>query len=89
MRPAIVGSLEQVAIATLISVPLAIMTAVFLNEIGGRLARPVRIIVDAMSAIPSIVAGLFIYAAFILDARPAPAGIRRRARARGADAARR
>ena len=52
----IVGSLEMVAIATLISVPLAIMTAIFLNEVGGRMARPLRMIVDAMSAIPSIVA---------------------------------
>jgi phosphate transport system permease protein len=62
----IVGSLEMVGLATLLSVPLGVLTAVFLNEIGGRLARPVRMIVDAMSAIPSIVAGLFIYAAFIL-----------------------
>jgi len=63
---AIVGTLEQVGLAVLISVPLAVATAVYLNEIGGRLARPVRIIVDAMSAIPSIVAGLFIFAAVIL-----------------------
>ncbi len=63
---AIVGSIEMVAIATLLTVPLGIATAIFLNEIGGRLARPLRTIVDAMSAIPSIVAGLFIYAAFIL-----------------------
>jgi phosphate transport system permease protein len=62
----IVGSLEMVGLAALLSVPLGILTAVVLNEIGGRLARPVRMIVDAMSAIPSIVAGLFIYAAFIL-----------------------
>jgi phosphate transport system permease protein len=63
---AIVGSLEMVGIATLLSVPLGIATAVFLSEIKGRLARPVRMIVDAMSAIPSIVAGLFIYAAVII-----------------------
>ena len=63
---AIVGSLEMVGIATLISVPLGIATAVFLSEIRGRMARPVRMIVDAMSAVPSILAGLFIYAAFIL-----------------------
>jgi len=63
---AIVGSLEMVGIATLLSVPLGIATAVFLNEIKGPMARPVRMIVDAMSAIPSIVAGLFIYAAFII-----------------------
>jgi phosphate transport system permease protein len=63
---AVIGSLEMVGIATLLSVPLGIATAVFLNEIRGGMARPVRMIVDAMSAIPSIVAGLFIYAAFIL-----------------------
>jgi phosphate transport system permease protein len=63
---AIVGSLEMVGIATLLSIPLGIATAVFLSEIQGRMARPVRMIVDAMSAIPSIVAGLFIYAAFVI-----------------------
>ena len=63
---AVVGSLEMVAIATMLSIPLGIATAVFLSEIGGRLARPVRMIVDAMSAIPSIVAGLFVFAAFII-----------------------
>jgi phosphate transport system permease protein len=63
---AVLGTLEQVGLATLMSVPLGVLTAVFLNEIGGPLARPVRMIVDAMSAIPSIVAGLFIFAAFIL-----------------------
>jgi phosphate transport system permease protein len=63
---AIVGSFEQVGLAILLSVPLGIMTAVFLNEVGGWLARPVRMVVDAMSATPSIVAGLFIYAVFIL-----------------------
>lgn len=63
---AIVGTLQQVGLAMLLSVPLGVATAVFLNEIGGRLARPVRLIVDAMSALPSIVAGLFIYAALII-----------------------
>jgi phosphate transport system permease protein len=63
---AIVGSLEMVGIATALTVPLGIATAIFLNEIGGPMARPLRTIVDAMSAIPSIVAGLFVYAAFII-----------------------
>jgi len=63
---AIIGTLEQVALAVAISVPLGVITAVFLNEIGGRLARPVRIIVDSMSSIPSILAGLFIYAIWVL-----------------------
>lgn len=63
---AILGTLEQVGIATLISVPLAILCAVFLNEIGGPMARPVRLFVDAMSGVPSIVAGLFIYAVWVV-----------------------
>lgn len=63
---AIVGTLEQVGLAVLLSVPLGVATAVFLNEIGGRVARPIRLIVDAMSAVPSVVAGLFIYAALVL-----------------------
>lgn len=62
----IVGTLEQVMIATVFTVPLAIMTAVYLNEIGGRLERPVRFIVDAMSGVPSIVAGFFIYTFFVI-----------------------
>lgn len=63
---AIVGTLEQVGLASLISVPLGITAAVYLNEVRGRLSRILRMIVDAMSAVPSIVAGLFIYAAWIL-----------------------
>ena len=63
---AIVGTIQQVGIASLIAVPLGITTAVYLNEVKGRLAKPLRTVVDAMSAVPSIVAGLFIYAAWIV-----------------------
>jgi phosphate transport system permease protein len=63
---AIVGTVEQILIATLISVPLAVSAAVFLAEVGGRLAQPVRIIVEAMTALPDIIAGVFVYVAFIL-----------------------
>ena len=63
---AIVGTLIQIGIALAISIPLGIVTALFLNEVGGRFARFVRTIVDAMTALPSIVAGLFIYSAIIL-----------------------
>jgi phosphate transport system permease protein len=73
---AIVGTFEQVGLAMLISVPLGVATAVFLNEIGGWLARPVRTIVDAMSAIPSIVAGLFIFIAVIESLHVHPPGMR-------------
>jgi phosphate transport system permease protein len=59
---AIIGSLEQVGLALLFSVPLSLLTAVFLNEVRGPLRRPVRLFVDAMSGLPSIVAGLFIFA---------------------------
>lgn len=64
---AIVGTLQQVGIAMVISVPLAVLTAVFMNEIGGRFARVVRFVVDTMSGTPSIVAGLFIYSIVILQ----------------------
>lgn len=61
-----VGSLEQLGIATVLAVPLGILAAVFLAEVGGVLAHPVRVIVTAMTALPEIVAGLFIYATVIL-----------------------
>lgn len=63
---AIVGTLIQISIALIVTVPLGIATAVYLNEVGGRFARFVRTICDAMTALPSIVAGLFVYAAIIL-----------------------
>ena len=63
---AAVGSLEQLALATLFSVPLGITAAVFLAEVGGSFERPVRTIVNAMTALPSIIAGLFIYALAVL-----------------------
>jgi phosphate transport system permease protein len=63
---AMLGSLEQLGIATLLAVPLGVLAAVFLAEVGGLLAHPVRVIVTAMTALPEIVAGLFIYATVIL-----------------------
>src|SRR5499427_2863179 len=63
---AMIGTAEQIALATLFSVPLAVAAALFLAEVGGALARPVRIIVEAMTALPDVIAGLFIYALFIL-----------------------
>ena len=71
---AIVGTLEQVGLALLISFPLGVSCAIFLNESRSRLRRTVRIFVDAMSGMPSIVSGLFIYATLIIplakDSRP-------------------
>ncbi len=63
---AIVGTVEQVGLALFWSLPLSVLAAVFLNESRSRWRRPVRIFVDAMSGLPSILAGLFIYAVLIL-----------------------
>lgn len=63
---AILGSLIQIGIAVAIAVPLGVGTAVFLTEVGGRFARLVRTVVEAMTALPSIVAGLFIYTVLII-----------------------
>jgi phosphate transport system permease protein len=66
VKHALVGTLQMISIALAITVPLGIATAVYLNEARGRFPRFVRTIVEAMTALPSIVAGLFIYATWIL-----------------------
>jgi phosphate transport system permease protein len=65
---ALMGTLVITLYATLISVPVGIMAAIYLVEYGGnsRLARWVTFLVDVMTGIPSIVAGLFAYALFAL-----------------------
>jgi phosphate transport system permease protein len=62
---AIIGTFEEVALAAAMAIPLAFLTAIFLNEVGGWGTRFVRTIVTAMSGVPSVVAGVFIYAIFI------------------------
>ncbi|MBT2382382.1 phosphate ABC transporter permease PstA [Streptomyces sp. ISL-11] len=64
---AIIGTLEQVGIATAIAAPVGLLTAIYLVEYGrGRLAKVVTFFVDVMTGIPSIVAGLFILSFWIL-----------------------
>jgi phosphate transport system permease protein len=64
---AIIGTLEQVGIATVIAVPFGIMVAIYLVEYSrGRLGRVVSFFVDVMTGLPSIVAGLFILALWVL-----------------------
>jgi phosphate transport system permease protein len=63
---AIVGTLIEVTIAIGIALPLGVATAVYMSEVGGRGARLVRTVVEAMTALPSIVAGLFIYSVFLV-----------------------
>lgn len=64
---AIVGTLLITGMATLISVPIGLLTAIYLVEYGrGALARAITFFVDVMTGIPSIVAGLFAFAFFAL-----------------------
>lgn len=63
---AIVGTLIQLTIALLITVPLGLACAVYLNEARGAFARFVRTVVEAMTALPAILGGLFILALAIL-----------------------
>ena len=63
---ALVGSLIEIGIATAVTLPLGVGTAVFMTEVPGRFARVVRTVVEAMTALPSIVAGLFIYTFLIV-----------------------
>lgn len=67
MLHSIVGTLQQIGLSVVFAVPLGVMTAVFLNEVRGPLRRPVRMFVDAMSGVPSIVAGLFIYTVWLIQ----------------------
>ncbi|WP_410537882.1 phosphate ABC transporter permease PstA [Streptomyces sp. KL2] len=64
---AIIGTVEQVGIATLIAAPIGLLTAIYLVEYGrGRLATAVTFFVDVMTGIPSIVAGLFVLSFWII-----------------------
>jgi phosphate transport system permease protein len=69
---AILGSLEQVGLATVIAAPIGVLTAIYLVEYGrGNLARSVTFFVDVMTGIPSIVAGLFILSLMLMfDLQP-------------------
>lgn len=63
---AMLGTLIMISIALAITVPLGLACAVYLNQVPGRYSRFVRTIVEAMTALPSIVAGLMVYATWIL-----------------------
>ena len=62
---AITGTLTLVTISLVLSVPIGILTALYLTEIKGRFMGPIRFLVQAMSGVPSIVAGLFILSAVL------------------------
>jgi phosphate transport system permease protein len=66
IRHAVVGTLIIIGISLLVTVPLGLLCAVYLNETGGKITGLVRTIVTAMTALPSILAGLFIFATWII-----------------------
>lgn len=68
IRSAILGTLEMVALASLLAVPAGIGVALYLTEYGksGRFASIVRYLVDVMTGVPSIVFGLFIYITLVV-----------------------
>ena len=68
IKSAIIGTLEMVGLATLISVPIGIGVALYLVEYGreSRFGSMVRYFVDVMTGVPSIVFGLFVYIALVL-----------------------
>jgi phosphate transport system permease protein len=66
--PAIVGTIEITALATVIAVPLGILGAIYLNEYGGKnpLAAFIGFMSDVMTGVPSIIMGLFIFTIWTL-----------------------
>jgi phosphate transport system permease protein len=62
---AITGTLTLVILALIMSVPIGILTALYLTEVKGKFSGPIRFLVQAMSGVPSIVAGLFILSAVL------------------------
>jgi phosphate transport system permease protein len=66
--PAVSGTLEITALATVMAVPLGVLGAIYLNEYGGNrpLARLIGFMADVMTGVPSIVMGLFIFSIWVL-----------------------
>ena len=71
---AITGTVTLVLLALIMSVPIGILTALYLTEIKGKFAGPIRFLVQAMSGVPSIVAGLFILSAVLYPITKAYSG---------------
>ncbi|KAA1424017.1 phosphate ABC transporter permease PstA [Mumia zhuanghuii] len=63
---AIAGTVIQMSIAVAIAMPLGLLTAIFTAEVGGKMANTVRSVIEAMTAMPSVVAGLFIYTVWLV-----------------------
>lgn len=71
---AILGSVVMVGATTLVTVPIAVAVAVYLTESTGRLRGPVQFFAQALSGLPSVVSGLFIYSVFVATGLARPSG---------------
>jgi len=72
---ALIGTLQQVGLATVVALPIGVLTAIYLVEFGrGRFARVVTFFVDVMNGVPSIVAGLFVFTFLLLGFGMRPFG---------------
>jgi phosphate transport system permease protein len=71
---AIIGTLLVVGLSTIITVPLALATAVYLTETRGKNRGLIRVLLQAMSGLPSVVTGLFIYSMLIVTGFTSYAG---------------
>ncbi|MDO8645063.1 MAG: hypothetical protein Q7R42_00540, partial [Candidatus Planktophila sp.] len=72
---ALLGTIIMVGGALIISFPLGVLTALYLTEIQGRLSRPIKFLVQAMSGVPSIVAGLFILSSLVYPVTKSLSGL--------------
>lgn len=72
---AILGTLLVVGLSTVITVPLALATAIYLTETRGKSRSLIRTLLQAVSGLPSVVTGLFIYSMVILSGWSQPAGL--------------
>ena len=68
MGPAVLGTIEITALATVLAVPIGVLAAIYLNEYGGNrfLARFIGLMADVMTGVPSIVMGLFIFSIWVV-----------------------
>ena len=68
MGPAVLGTIEITALATVMAVPLGVLGAIYLNEYGGKnpLAALIGFFSDVMTGVPSIIMGLFIFTIWVL-----------------------
>jgi phosphate transport system permease protein len=71
---AVLGTLLVVGLSTIVTVPLALATAVYLTETRGKSRGLIRTLLQAMSGLPSVVSGLFIYSMLIISGITSYAG---------------